>query len=55
MDKFISTVKGIAAVCSGLVATFGTGADYHNPVTWLAGLYAVEQALNSVFHWQQGS
>lgn len=51
MDKFISIVKAIQAVAGALVGTLGTGGDYHNPMTWLAGIAAVEGTLNSIFHW----
>lgn len=51
MDKLIAGVKAVEAVCAGLVATFMTGADLHNPVTWLAAIYSIGQGLNSIFHW----
>jgi len=54
MDKFIAAAKGVGAVAAAVVATLGTGADLHNPMTWLALVIAIEHGLGAVFHWQQG-
>lgn len=53
MDKLISFVKAVEAVAATIIATAGTGADPHNPLTWIAVTYAVGQTLNSIFHWKK--